>query len=234
VLLGLLCACGREELLHGLDEAQANDALVALDEGGVRGEKRPGDGGDEGWTLSVGARDAPAGRRILAAQGIPHPRAPGLGEVFGEAGMVPTPTEEHARYLHALSGELARSLEALDGVIEARVHLGLPQEDPMRPGERRLPRAAVLLRCRPAACARVRSLEPGLRSLVAGAADGLAPDAVALLVAEATVPRGEDPPARAPSRWRLAAAASLLLAASALGAAALHRRLGRPLRGTAP
>ena len=31
----------------------------------------------------------------------------------------------------ALAGELAASLEAIDGVVEARDHLGLPADDPL-------------------------------------------------------------------------------------------------------
>lgn len=214
----LLGACTSEPLLHQLDETQANEILLALDEGGVGGEKRRADGADAGWIVEVRPRDVATARRILAERELPRPRTPGFGEVFGEPGMVPTPVEEHARYLHALSGELSRSLEALDGVVEARVHLGLPQDDPLSPGERRPARAAVLVRCRPAACPAVRAMESGIRSLVAGAADGLSADSVSLLVAEATpapfVARTEPRGA-----WRLVVAA--ILAVAGLGVALL-------------
>src|SRR5574341_1148336 len=178
LVLLLLGGCAAEPLLHGLDEAQANEVLVALDEASLAGEKRPEEGADARWVVTVRPGDVTAARRILAERELPRPRAPGFGEVFGQGGMVPTPVEEHARYLHALSGELSRSLESLDGVVEARVHLGLPQDDPLRPGGRPPARAAVLLRCRPAACGSVRAMEGGIRSLVAGAADGLSAEAV--------------------------------------------------------
>jgi len=231
-LILLSAACTGDELLHGLDERQANEVLVALDEGGVRGEKRRAQGTEEGWIVTVPTGDTRGARRILSERELPRARTPGFGDVFGDGGMVPTPVEEHARYLHALSGELSRSLESLDGVVEARVHLGLPQDDPLRSGDRLPPRAAVLLRCRPAACATLRSMEPGIRGIVAGAADGLTPDAVALLVAEAIAAPGREPPARPTSSWRVATAAALALAAAALAlVAARHRfawRLRRP------
>lgn len=223
----LLGACTSEPLLHQLDEAQANEILLALDEGGVGGEKRRADGADAGWIVEVRPRDVATARRILAERELPRPRTPGFGEVFGEPGMVPTPVEEHARYLHALSGELSRSLEALDGVVEARVHLGLPQDDPLSPGERRPARAAVLVRCRPAACPAVRAMESGIRSLVAGAADGLSAGSVSLLVAEATpapfVARTEPRGA-----WRLVVAAILAVAGLSIALLATGRLRWRP------
>jgi type III secretion protein J len=230
LVLGPLAGCSTEPLLHGLDEPQANEILVALDEGSVAGEKAREEGSDRGWVVSVPARDLSVARRILAERELPRLRAPGLGDVFGEAGMVPTPVEEHARYLHALSGELSRSLESLEGVVEARVHLGLPQGDPLLPGERRSARAAVLLRCRPSSCAGVRAMETGIRALVAGAADGLTTDAVSLLVAEASPAPLLPQRGAATAPWRLATAAVLALLAAGAGILAIGRRLPWRLR----
>ena len=225
LLLLALAACGDEELLHGLDEPQVNDVLVALEEEGLAGEKRREDGSEGGWTVAVPSREAGRARRILSDRELPRPRAQGFSDLFAGGGMVPTPAEEHARYLHALSGELSRSVGTLEGVVEARVHLGLPQDDPLRPTDRRPPRAAVLVRCRPAACPAVRALEPGLRALVAGAADGLSPDSVSVLVAEASAAPAPARAGRAPVRWRSAAAASLAVLALVLSLLALRRRL---------
>jgi type III secretion protein J len=185
LLTALLAACGDEPLLHDLGERQANEVLVALDEEGLAATKLRQEGSEAAWTVSVARGEAGKAHRLLAERQLPRARPQGLGEVFAQAGMVPTPVEERARWLHALSGELARSVEALDGVVEARVHLGLPADDPLRPGARSAPRAAVLVKCRPASCASLRELEPGLRSLVAGAAEGLVPEAVAVVIAEA-------------------------------------------------
>ncbi len=234
-VLLLLAGCAGEELLHGLDEPQANDVLVALEEEGVPGEKRRADGSDGGWTVTVPSGDTARARRILSDRELPRARAQGFAELFAGGGMVPTPVEEHARYLHALSGELSRSVGTLDGVVEARVHLGLPQDDPLRPGDRRPPRAAVLVRCRPAACGAVRALEPGIRALVAGAADGLSTDAVSVLVTEASAAPPPAPAARARPGWRGAAAASLAAVALLLALLALRRRLRWPIfRPTTP
>jgi type III secretion protein J len=211
----LLAGCAREEILHDLDERQAAEVVVALDEGGIpAGKARAGP--DGGFTVEVSAPDAARALRLLADRDLPRPRPPGFGEVFAKGGLVPTATEERALYQHALAGELARSVEAIDGVVGARVHLALAEPDPMRPGDRPAPRAAVLVRCRPAACAAVRALEPGIRSLVAGAADRLEPAAVAVVMAEAR----EAPAQAAPRRRLWPKVAAILAGAAALGAAA--------------
>src|SRR5574337_1419390 len=104
VLLLLSVGCGREEILHGLEEGQANQILVALDEGGVRAGKRRDDGTEGAWRIEVDPGDAARAQRLLADRELPRPRPPGFGEVFGKGSVVPTPSEERALYLHALSG----------------------------------------------------------------------------------------------------------------------------------
>lgn len=226
----LLAGCGGEPLLHDLPEREANAVLVALDEGGVPARKDRQEGAEGGWTVEVARGDVARAHRLLAARELPRTRPAGLGEVFGRPGMVPTPVEEHARWLHALAGELSASVEAIDGVVEARVHLGLPSDDPLRPGQRGPGRAAVLVKCRPAACGPLRSLEGGLRALVAGAAEGLSPEAVAVVIAEAAEPPLPPEPARRrPHAQALGAAAAL--GAGALGLLAWRARrraAGRP------
>ncbi len=216
-LLVLLAGCAGEPLLHDLPEREANAVLVALDEEGLAAQKARHEGSEGGWTVLVAAGDVARAHRLLAARELPRTRPAGLGEVFGRAGVVPTPVEEHARWLHALSGELAASVQAIDGVVEARVHLGLPADDPLRPGVRPAARAAVLVKCRPAACGPLRALEGGLRALVAGAAEGLTPEAVAVVIAEGTDAAPPADPARADRAPLALALASL----AALGAAAL-------------
>lgn len=237
VATSLLAGCSAEPLLHGLDEPQANEVLVALDEGGVAAGKSREDGTEGGFAIEVARADATRARRLLAERDLPRAPAAGFDGVFGKGSMVPTPTEEHALYLHALAGELSRSVEALDGVVGARVHLALPQSDPFRPGERPPPRAAVLVRCRTAACPVVRALEGGIRELVAGAADGLTASSVAVVIAEAA----ERPPPAQPQRARrspllLTLAAMAGVSAVGVGGAGLRgplRHVLDRLRGTA-
>lgn len=224
-LLLLLASCGDEVILHRLDEPQANQVVVALGGAGLPARVEREGGEDGAFSVAVRPSDAAEARTVLAAHDLPRPRSPGLGELFGSPGLVPTPLEEHARYLHAIAGELARSLESLDGVVGARVHLALPVPDPLRPDARRAPRASVLVKCRPGAGGRLEAQAEGLRRMVAGAADGLDPASVSILVAEApAAPSRADGP-RPARRWLAAAGIATALALGA-GALVLGRRRG--------
>jgi type III secretion protein J len=206
--------CGTEEVVHGLDERQANEVVVALDEAGLRAGKRREDG-DGGWAVAVPAGAAGQAQRVLSERELPRQRPPGFGEVFGKGSMVPTAVEERALYLHALAGELARSVEAIDGVVEARVHLALPPADPLRAAPAPPPRAAVLVKCRRAGRAALDPLAPGIQALVAGAVEGLDPAAVSVVMAEAQP--STPPPPRAPGvPLRTVVLGSLAAAAAAL------------------
>jgi len=218
-LLLVLAACGDEVLLHRLDEPQANQVLVALGDAGLPARKERDGGEDGAFSVVVRPAEAAAARSVLSARDLPRARSPGFTELFGSGGLVPTPLEEHARYLHALSGELARTLESLDGVLAARVHLALPAPDPLRPDARRTPRASILLKCRPDARGRLDAQADGLRRMVAGAAEGLDPASVSVLVSEAApspAPRIQEP--RISRAWL---AGSALALAVLLGAGAL-------------
>jgi type III secretion protein J len=215
LLLGLLAlaGCARDEIVHAADEAQANAMLVVLEERGLDAEKERDDARDGGWVVSVPGRDSAAARRVLSEHDLPRTPAPGLGEVFGKPGLVPTPMEERARYLHALSGELARSVEAIDGVAEARVHLALAPEDPLRAQAAPPPRAAVLVKVRPGLRARVEPMTDGIRALVAGAVAGLEAATVSVVVSEAAAApaRAQASPAPGPRRTLLLSGAVLAL-----------------------
>lgn len=180
--LALLLAGCTTPVESDLDEAQANEMIVALHAGGIAGEKRLVESGSGGLRFEVRvprADEAPA-LSILAAEELPRRSAPGVAEVFGEGGLVPSATEERARYLTAVAGELSRTLESIDGVLSARVHvaraelseLGLDAPAPSA-------RASVFIKYR-------SDLPPpeeaSIRALVAGAVADLSPEAISVVI----------------------------------------------------
>ena len=219
--------CAREEILHGLEERQANQVLVALDDGGLAGEKRRDEGSEGRWLVEVARGDAARAQRLLAERELPRPEAPGFAAVFAKGSVVPTPAEDRARLLQALSGELSRSVEALDGVIEARVHVALPPEDPLR-GAPPPVRGSVLVKVRAGERARVESQAGGIRALVAGAVPGLEAAQVAVVVSESTAVSRVEPHRRGLRPLFLGVAAAAASAALLLllpGLRALARRI---------
>lgn len=180
LILALLTASCRTTVQHGLEEDQANRIVALFEASGLEAHKvkEEGRGGKYAVQVSRGQESQAIG--LLRRNELPHRTPPGFGEVYGKTSLVPTAAEQQARYVHALSGEIARTLEAVPGVREARVLVVLPRRDPL--DMRRVahaPRASVLLR--------VESGKPpiavgAVRRLVAGSVDGLAPDKVAVVI----------------------------------------------------
>jgi type III secretion protein J len=115
----------------GLPEHEAQDIVVTLREHGIdaSAEADPLAKKDSAaWHVSVlGTRqDVVAAWKILRENGLPHEKLPGLEELFSTPGMIPTAGEEKARMLLAMVGELGRTLRSMPGVVDARVHVVLP------------------------------------------------------------------------------------------------------------
>jgi type III secretion protein J len=236
VLLGLgLGGAGcSARVQHGLDERQANEIQTVLVERGFRARKEVEEGRPPTWAVEVESADAADAVRVLAELGLPRTRPAGVRELL-KPGLVPDPVEQHALLVEAQSGELARTLEAVDGVVSARVHLVRPQ--PTRTGAPGAStKAAVYLRAQPAAAVHLRAMGDELRALVAGSVEGLEPGAVTLVVSElvSTVPPRAPAPAR--SGWAPALLGTGVLVLGGAGAAGMlwrrRRRGGRA--GAAP
>jgi type III secretion protein J len=169
----------------GLDETQANRVVVALDRAGVGAEKESDPGAEGRLRVSVEREDAPRAIAALREEELPAPNTPGLLEALGKGGLVPSQLTEHAQFMSGLSGEIERTLGTIDGVLVARVHLSLAERDPLREGARPKSTASVLLKHR-GSSPPIDPLE--IRRLVAGAAPGLLPDDVAVVMVPRPAP----------------------------------------------
>lgn len=127
----LLCStgCGRVDLYSDLGEREANEMMSLLLDRGVACSKTAGD--DDGvWKLLVWTSDFSRSVEILKSAGYPHYRHERMGDVFQKSGLVSSPTEDRIRYVYALSEELSETISRIDGVVDARVHVVLPDNDP--------------------------------------------------------------------------------------------------------
>jgi len=79
-------------------------------------------------TIMVAQSKAAEARLKLAAQGLPQGSTKGMEILQEEQGLGTSQFIEKARYNHALEAELARSVESIRSVEQARVHLALPKQ----------------------------------------------------------------------------------------------------------
>jgi type III secretion protein J len=185
-------------VLHDLDEQAANESFTALNRAGIAAEKIA----DEGlqvrtFSLRVARSEASRALEVLRGQGLPRERRHGFAEVYGQPSLIPTTSEERARYLTATAGEIERTLETAEGIIGARVHLVAEETDPLAlaasgPGDGKphaAARAAVLVKT---ARGQAALPIPDIQRLVAGSVPGLAPAAVTVVVSAVPEAPGRD------------------------------------------
>ena len=141
LLLALVAACDtRVELISSVSESEANEALAALLDGGVKAGKIPGKEGVV--SLDVAQSEVSKAIGILRVEGLPRERYAKMGEIFRKEGLISSPLEERARYIWALSQEISSTLSQIDGVIKARVHVVLPERS--AGGDPSLPSSAAV------------------------------------------------------------------------------------------
>ncbi len=179
LLLGvLLAACApKVELMAAIPESDANEVLGALQNAGISAEKVPGKEGLVG--LQIAADQVGRAMELLREQGLPRERFAGMGQVFKKEGLISSPLEERARYLYALSQELSGTLNQIDGVIVARVHVVLPERSTT--GEGAVPSsAAVFLKYQEGYDMEI--VQPLVRRLVINSIPGLTPDKLTIVM----------------------------------------------------
>ncbi len=164
----LLAACGRAELYGKLSEAQANEMIAVLQRAGIDAAKE--NGGETGWAITTAKGDFGRAVEVLQSQGYPRQDFATLGSVFKKEGFVSSPTEERARLNWGLSQELSRTLTEIDGVVQARVHLALPEDAPL--AETKAPASAsVFIKYR--AGTNINAQVGKVRALVVNSIEGL-------------------------------------------------------------
>jgi flagellar M-ring protein FliF len=114
---------------------------------------------------------------LLAERGLPDSANAGY-ELFDNVGSLGlTSFMQEVTRVRALEGEIGRSIQQIDGVAAARVHIVMPDVGNFRRGEQK-PTASVMIR---ASATAGRKAASSIRHLVASAVPGLEVDDVTLL-----------------------------------------------------
>ena len=111
-------------------EREANAIQVALFEHDIRkSEKRPiKEKRATVWEIRVPADKELHGKRVLDGLGYPKVNHSGFSTMLANSALIPSRTDERARLMDAIAGELARTFESDDDIVTARVHVSVPPE----------------------------------------------------------------------------------------------------------
>ncbi len=85
------------------------------------------DNGENFATIKVANEDLPEARMRIASIGLPKDNRVGF-EIFNEQQFGATDFDQKIKYLRAIEGELSKTVEMLEPVQTAKVHIAIPQE----------------------------------------------------------------------------------------------------------
>ena len=161
-------------LYRGLEETELAAIVDALTAERIDYELAEG-----GSAVRVPASRVHEARMRIASRGLPNGSSPGF-EIFDRGSFGVTDFVQKVNYHRALQGELARTIEQVEGIVQARVQLAIPERKRMLGRQDRKPSASVVTRLSAG-----RDLEPaqvrGIVHLVASSVEGLEPARVTLV-----------------------------------------------------
>jgi type III secretion protein J len=165
------------ELYTDLDQRQANEIIATLFRQGIPADRVAIKGGK--YTVQVDESRFAEAVNILNENGLPRQQFATMGDIFKKDSLVSSPVQERAQMIYALSQELARTVSDIDGVLSSRVHLVLPENDPLR--QQLVPSSASVF-IRHQANAPLSELVPQVKMLVANGVAGLSYDKVSVVL----------------------------------------------------
>jgi len=125
----VLAGCEEQTLYQGLTEQEANEMAALLQRSDITATKVAGK--ENLFSVSTDEDSFADAVQLLQANGLPRPKFQTLGDVFGDQGFISSSTAQRAQYIHGLSQEISHTISSIDGVLLARVHLSVPEKDPL-------------------------------------------------------------------------------------------------------
>lgn len=176
---------GYETLYVNLESTDLNQISMALSEGGLDYQV-----GGDGASIQVPVGQTSKARLFLAERGLPNSTNAGY-ELFDKVGSLGlTSFMQEVTRVRALEGEIGRTIQTIDGVTAARVHIVMADRGSFRQAEQK-PTASVMIRASQMAG---RQAAASIRHLVASAVPGLSIDDVTILdSAGQLLASGDDP-----------------------------------------
>ena len=128
LLLACMALVGcREQILHDLSEQDANKVLSRLSAAELGAQKVAQSDGR--WAIAVPNETIVPALAFLDTHRVLAPRS--VSSAGTKSGIVPSREEQWFRYERSVATVIEESIGALLGVLDARVHLNLPETDPL-------------------------------------------------------------------------------------------------------
>jgi len=125
----VLSGCNEQSLYSGLSEQEANEIVALLQRAKISASKLTGK--EQTFSVTTDENNFAQAVQLLQANGLPRTQFDTLGDVFKDQSFVSSSTAQRARYIHALSQEISHTISSIDGVLLSRVHLSVPENDPL-------------------------------------------------------------------------------------------------------
>ncbi|MCP4633258.1 MAG: flagellar M-ring protein FliF [candidate division Zixibacteria bacterium] len=156
-----------------LDLSLVNEITEKLDSYGISYELA-----DDGTSVLVPEKSLYTARMKLASEGLPNPKKVGF-EIFDQTNLGATDFVQKINYRRALEGELSKSIQELQPVEEARVHLVIP-EHRLFAQDQEDPTASILLTLKYSG-GLSNSQVQGISHLVASSIEGLSKENITIV-----------------------------------------------------
>ncbi len=178
VALGIVLYMSIQEPLYRPLDYQVTPQNLAsivdtLEKAGIQYKMNEAEG-----VIMIPAKDVQLARVKLSAAGVPKDDGFNFGYLNTQSGIGSSQFLENARYLRALESDLSKTISAIDGVSNAKVHIAIPQNNVFA-DENGKPTASVVLAMAPGFSSdkeKIRSIV----QIVASSVPGLDPQSVAI------------------------------------------------------
>ena len=161
-------------LFTNMEAKDAGEVAAKLKENKVNYEIQEG---GQGTTILVPAKSVDSTRLDLAAEGLP--RGNKGFELFDDSKLGVTEFQNKVNYLQALQGELTRTIEQIDAVEKARVHIVLPEDSLYKKNEK--PATASIMLKLKANMQLSKKEVKGIVNLAAHSVQGLTPENITIV-----------------------------------------------------
>ncbi|MCK5895594.1 MAG: type III secretion inner membrane ring lipoprotein SctJ [Cocleimonas sp.] len=173
----LLSGC-QMELYSNLSENDVNNMLSIMLSNGIDAEKIK-DKKSRAFALMIDENKIPEAVGLLREHGYPREIVTGVKDLFKKEGLVSSPMEERVRYIYALSQSVQETLSQIDGILTARVHIVMPENNPfidtVKPSS-----ASVFIKYHPSSD--IRNIKSKIKLIVEKSIEGLSYEKVSVVM----------------------------------------------------